>query len=230
MRKLALLAAAVAAILAVALPLSFRFLGGDEGADGGPVPQQEAGQPEPTPDIRLEQERLRLEEEAKPRFEGVVNGIRLYPTGAEPVQRKWACTGARPEEVQEVLMSRVAGTPMEIVATYVPPGAEEVPAVWPPVVCKGTLAYVQREWVIRAEGADFSIQRRQGERVVDIDASADRVSAATVGGKPAVLVEPITPDGYGYSMVIVAEDFGITAVVAFGLPLEETIKIAEGLK
>jgi hypothetical protein len=31
-------------------------------------------------------------------------------------------------------------------------------------------------------------------------------------------------------MVIVAEDFGITVVSAFGLPLEETIEIAEGLK
>ena len=62
------------------------------------------------------------------------------------------------------------------------------------------------------------------------DASAGRVSAATVGGKPAVLVAPIAPDGLGPSAVIMAEDFGITIVSADGLPLEETMKIAEGLK
>jgi hypothetical protein len=31
-------------------------------------------------------------------------------------------------------------------------------------------------------------------------------------------------------MVIVAEDFGLTIVTADGLPLQETVKIAEGLK
>jgi hypothetical protein len=182
------------------------------------------------PDIRLEWERLRLEEAAKPGFEGVVNGIRLYPTSAGPaVQRKSACSDASSEEVQHVTMEAVVGTPMEIVPTYLPPGAEEEPPMWGPVICKGVLAYVERRWNIRGEG-DFFITRRQGEQAIDIDASAERVSAATIGGKRAVLVKPLTPEGYGYSMVIVAEDFGLTSVVAFGLPIEETIKIAEGLE
>jgi len=101
--------------------------------------------------------------------------------------------------------------------------------MWPPAKCKGILVYVQRDWVMRDEGADFFIIRYQGEHAIDISASADRISAGTIGGKPAALVEPITPDGYGYSMVIVAEDFGITVIAADGLPLEETVKIAEGL-
>jgi hypothetical protein len=83
--------------------------------------------PEGVSDIILERERARQEEEAKPRFEGVVNGIRLYPTGAGPaVQRKSACSDAKPEGVEHVTMSAVAGTPMEIIPTYLPPGAEEV--------------------------------------------------------------------------------------------------------
>jgi hypothetical protein len=186
--------------------------------------------PEGVSDIVLEQQRIREEELAKPRFEGVVNGIRLYATNADvPPQRNWACTGATPEEVEHVSMDAVAGTPMEIIPTYLPAGAEEVDAALPPVICKGTVAYVEREWIIRRDDADFRIQCREGERVVDIDASADRVSASTVRGKPAVLVEPLTPDGYGRSIVIMAEDFGFTVVSAFGLPLEETVKIAEGL-
>lgn len=187
--------------------------------------QTEAG-----PDIVAEWEQARQEELAKPRFEGVVNGIRLYPTNADPaVQRKDACSDVKPDEVERVSMSAVAGTPMEIIPTYLPPGADEVDPMWRPIVCKGILVYVERRWLIRGK-ADFSIRRHQGEQATSIEASADRISAATVGGKPAVLVEPITLDGYGYSMAIVAEDFGTTVVVAFGLPLEETVKIAEGLQ
>ncbi len=186
--------------------------------------------PEGVPDIVLEWEAARQEEEAKPRFEGVVNGIRLYRTGAEPaVHRESACNYVKPEELEYVTISEVAGTPMEIVPTYLPAGAEEIAPMWPPMICKGILANVEREWIMRHEGANFFIARRQGEQAIDINASADRVSPGTINGKPAALVAPITPDGYGQSMVIVAEDFGITIVSAFGLPLEETVKIAEGL-
>ncbi|MGD0205867.1 MAG: hypothetical protein ABSB57_05475 [Dehalococcoidia bacterium] len=189
-------------------------------------PTRAAPEPTPTPvglaalpSVVAEQERLRLDEAAKPTFEGVVNGIRLYPTDAQPaVQRKSACTDAKPEEVEQLTMSAVAGTPMEIMPSYLPAGAEEVPAMWPPVACKGTVANVERQWIIRGEGF-FIISRRQGEQAIDIDASAGRVSPATIAGKPAVLVEPLTPEGYGYSMVIVAEDFGLTVIGADGLPL-----------
>ena len=190
----------------------------------------DGGSTEVQPDIVMEWERARQEEEAKPRFEGVVNGIRLYSTDAEAaVQRKSACTDAKPEEVEHVTMSAVAGTPMEIIPTYLPLGAEEQPPMWPPVICRGVVAYVDRVWIVPGKG-DFFIIRYQGEQAIDIDASAGRVSAATVAGKPAVLVAPLAPDGFGPSTVIVAEDFGITIVFADGLPLEETVKIAEGLQ
>jgi len=203
---------------------------GERGATAGPIPEERGTQAPPTPNPLLELERLRQEEAPKPKFEGVLNGIRLYPTDAEAAaQRKWACTGAGGQGVEHPPMSAVVGTPMEIVPTYLPPGAEEtIPPAFPPVVCKGTVAYVERDWGIRGKG-DFYIIRYQGERAIDVDAPAERLSAATVGGKPAVLVKPLV-EGYDYSTVILAEDFGITVVAAFGLPLEETIKIAEGLK
>jgi hypothetical protein len=188
------------------------------------------GQTEAQSDIMAERDQLMREEAAKPRFEGVVNGIRLYSLAAGPdLQRKDACWGAKPGEAEELTMSAVAGTPMEIIPTYLPPGAEEVDPMEPPVACKGTVVSVQRHWIVRGEG-DFFITHRQGEQAIQVDTSADRVSAATVGGKPAVLVAPLAPDGFGPSVVVVAEDFGLTSVVALDLPLEETMKIAEGLK
>ena len=126
-------------------------------------------------------------------------------------------------------MSAIAGTPMEIVPTYLPAGAEEIPPTFGPTVCKGVLVYVERQWVIRDKGAYLVIRSHQGEHAAAIDAPAERVSAATVGGKPAVLVKPLV-EGYDYAGVYLAEDFGITTVVGDGLSLEETIKIAEGLK
>ncbi|MCJ7509549.1 MAG: hypothetical protein MUP14_01490 [Dehalococcoidia bacterium] len=190
----------------------------------------DGGRTEAQPDIMAERDRLMQEEAAKPRFEGVVNGIRLYSlaSGAD-VQRKDTCSDAKPEEAEELTMSDVVGTPMEIVPTYLPPGAEEVAPMEPPVACKGIVVSVQRWWTMRGKG-DFFITRRQGEQAMQIDTSADRVSTATVGGKPAVVVAPLAPDGFGPSVVIVAEDFGLTYVVGLDLPLEETMKIAEGLK
>jgi len=188
------------------------------------------GQTEAQLDIMAERDQLMREEAAKPRFEGVVNGIRLYSLAAGPaLQRKSACSDAKPEEVEHLTMSAVAGTPMEIIPTYFPPGAEEVDPMEPPVACKGIVVSVQRWWIIRGKG-DFYVSRRQGEQAIAIAASADRVSAATVGGKPAVLVAPLAPDGFGLSTVIVAEEFGLTLVVGLDLPLEEIVKIAEGLK
>jgi len=198
-------------------------------AEPTPTPEDEGKQATPTPASRLELERLRLEEEAKPRFDGVLNGIRLYTGGGRNVERKNACTGAGPDAAQEVPMDAIVGTPMEIAPSYLPANAKEQPPMWPPVGCNGIVTDVERWWVIPGKGNLF-IARRQGEHAVASGSSADRVSAATVGGKPAVLVAPLTPDGYGQSLVIVAEDFGLTIVFADGLPLAETVKVAEGLK
>jgi hypothetical protein len=97
------------------------------------------------------------------------------------------------------------------------------------VACKGTVVSAERRWIIRGKG-HFYISRRQGDQAIATDASRERVSAATVGGKRVVLVDPITPDGFGQSAVIVAEEFGITIVSASGLPIDETVRIAEGLR
>jgi hypothetical protein len=221
--KLAALAAVVTAALGA--PLLWGCTGGNQ-AEPSPTPVE----PEPTSDLFLERDQLMQEEAAKPRFEGVVNGIRLYSLAAGlDLQRKDACWGAKPEEIEQLTMSAVAGTPMEIIPTYLPPGVEEVDPMESPVACKGIVVSVQRHWIIRGKG-DFFITHRQGEQAIQVDTSADRVSTATVGGKPAVVVAPLAPDGFGPSVVVVAEDFGLTSVVALDLPLEETVKIAEGLK
>jgi hypothetical protein len=185
--------------------------------------------PAPTvPPPLAELERLRQEEASKPKFEGVLNGIRLYPSDAKDIPApKWACSNSSSDDVQHPDISAVAGTPLEIIPTYLPAGAEEtIPAAYPPTVCKGTVAHVEREWII--PNGDFFIDRYQGEHAFSVDAPAQRILAATIRGRPAVVVKPLV-EGYDRSTVIVAEDFGFTVVSGFGLSTEETIKIAEGL-
>src|SRR4030042_5273189 len=114
------------------------------------------------PDPPGELERLRQEDDAKPKFQGAINGIRLYPSNAKSVPTpQWACTGARPEEIQHPDMSAVVGTALEIAPSYLPAGAEEIPASFGPSVCEAPLAYVQRDWVIQGKG-DLYIIRYQG--------------------------------------------------------------------
>jgi hypothetical protein len=194
-----------------------------------PTPEGGRQQATPTPISRAELERLRLEDAAKPKFEGVLSGIHIYPTSFDAPQRKWACSDAKPDEVQHVSLDAVAGTPMDIVPTYLPPGAEELSTTLPPAICKGTVAYVEREWTIQPGGGDVFIARRQGERAIDWDAPVERIEATTVAGKPAVLVKPLL-ERDDYAGVIMVEDFGITVVRVFGLPFDETLKIAEGVK
>jgi hypothetical protein len=188
--------------------------------------------PAPTvPPPLAELERLRQEEASKPKFEGVLNGIRIYsPDAPAEEQPKTACTGAKPEEVEHPDMSAVAGTPMEIVPTYLPAGAEEVPPTFGPVVCKGIVAWVERSWWLPGKG-DFNIRRSRGEHAAPISVPAERLSAATIGGKPAVLKKPLV-EGYDSAAVYLAEDFGMTVVsgAALGLSMDEMMKIAEGLE
>jgi hypothetical protein len=204
---------------------------------------QEVKEPEPTSTLQAtptatptvpaplaELERLRQEEATKPKFEGVLNGIRIYsPDAPAEEQPKTACTGAKPEEVEHPDMSAVAGTPMEIVPTYLPAGAEEVPPTFGPVVCKGIVAWVERSWWLPGKG-DFNIRRSRGEHAAPISVPAERLSAATIGGKPAVLKKPLV-EGYDSAAVYLAEDFGMTVVsgAALGLSMDEMMKIAEGL-
>jgi len=221
-------------ILGAALPAVALFLAACE-LEEQPKPADVAltataqATPAPTwPPPIAELDRLRHEEATKPKFEGTINGIRIYsPDASAEEWRKDACTDAKPEEVEHPDISALAGTPMDIVPTYLPPGAEETDPRSTPTVCKGTIAYTERRWGITGKG-EFYVIRRQGEQAIDLDVPERRISAATVAGKPAVLVAPIV-EGYDYSGVVVADDIGIT-VVAGLLPLDEIVKIAEGLK
>lgn len=171
---------------------------------------------------------LREEEFAKPKFRGVVNGIRLsHPDDLPAAQRELECVG----DPRYLPIDAASGSPLDIIPTYLPEGAYAHPegSSASAVVCDNGVISVTRTY-IWPPVADFQVGRVQGEHAFTIDASAERVEAGTISGKKAVFVKPVTPEGIGESMVIVAEDFGLTVIYGYMAPMQELIKIAEGLK
>ena len=60
------------------------------------------------------------------------------------------------------------------------------------------------------------------------DVSANRVKTVEVGGRQAVLVEPLTPDGISSAAAIIfPEQFGVTEIQSAGIPLTQLLEVAE---
>ena len=169
--------------------------------------------------------RQREEEAKKPPFVGTINGVTLGM--GEGLER---CTGKRDWHHDWQL---VQGTPFEIQPTYLPPGAVEfwhddpVPPIY---TCDGQVHRTARAW--RVGGATIIIvKQRNPERRFEGLYPAHRVKAATVGGRPAVVVEPMRPDGFmSTTVVFFPEPWGLTIVVGEYLPYDETLKVAVGLR
>ena len=86
------------------------------------------------------------------------------------------------------------------------------------------------EW----SGGNFSIWRMLSDKhTFPLLGAAERMEPITVAGRAAVLMRPVMPEGEDYGLgkmaIVIAEDFGLTAIQGGGLPLGEFIKIAEGL-
>ncbi len=186
--------------------------------------------PEATPDTSqpfwyvpyLNQDRM------KPRFTGEVAGILVGPdvhvTGI-PCSVGEAVAGT-PDDV--------LGSPLEIPASTLPPGAallrQEV------ANCRGQVIHNSLSFEIPADpdagyfGGSLSISRSLSDPAVDASFPGDRWQETTVEGRQAALALPILPDlGLGDSAVIVFEDGVLTVVSAYNLPLDDILRTAETL-
>jgi hypothetical protein len=66
-----------------------------------------------------------------------------------------------------------------------------------------------------------------------LDGAAERVASTSIKGRLAVVMRPVMPAGVdagiGAVTIVIADDFGITAIEGDGLPLSEFIRVAESL-
>jgi len=144
-------------------------------------------------------------EEAPP-FDGVVNGIRIFPSSPDKSDFRIAACETAP--AVEVPPSTAYGTELDF--TF--------PAGWQVVgematSCGDTLVVFGRD--VNSPLAGLQVTRTRADPSVGITAPQGQVRPVTINGKPAALIEPreLQP-GYfsGPAMVIIRETFGLTMI------------------
>jgi hypothetical protein len=153
------------------------------------------------------------------------------------------------EEPRWISLEDTNGTPVQISPSYVPPDAEVTHAE--AMACSGRVASAvvryrippasdANERIAAGEsffdvehGAEFSISRFAME-VPAVRTSAypaERLQAADIGGRPAVVARPLVAEGFGSSGVFVWNESNgvLTMVLGTDLPLATLISIAEGV-
>ncbi|MEX1022886.1 MAG: hypothetical protein WD058_07040, partial [Dehalococcoidia bacterium] len=125
-----------------------------------------------------------------------------------------------------------AGTEIDPYPAYLPPGAEG--EQFAATICRDTIINAGVEFSFEvgtasAWGGTFSVVRMRGDHSVPAIWTTDRLRAIEVDGRRAVLVEPLTQDGWGRAALYVHEAWGVTLVQAANLTSDEMIKIAESL-
>lgn len=182
-----------------------------------------------TPEEREAGQRAEAADAAKPRFRGWVNGVFV---GAQlddsvapfPCKREDVIEIGEPE--QEALLGQSPywfNSP-----SYLPPGTSE----WTYPLgqsCGSAPAFgVEKQYLVKG-GGELTIYRTW-KRFFPQDFATGRVRADTVGERPAVVIPPLTPEGFGETHVIIQEPSGGTLRVSgFAMPLSEVQRIAEAL-
>ena len=159
----------------------------------------------------------------KPVFEGEFNGF-LFGAYARERPRPFHCLSNDTRRLTGDEAKAVS--PLKL--GYLPPNTwEEIVVAG---VCPDGVANVVAYELLVAQQYRLPMNYfRSNEAVIHIDASRERVEATTVNGRPGVVVRPLTPEGYGQWAVAFKTDDGYVEVLAQNIPLEEVIKVAEGV-
>ena len=185
-----------------------------------------------------------LAEDAKPRFDQVINGIAIGPT----VKGEGCPGGVKSDEIG---VQATVGTAVEISPAYLPAGA--VPSgIEHYYACSGTPVnaqvyyYIapdedQMQRVSRGEltffqaqhGGWFAIARLQTPTPLYFGGgiASERFHPGSVNGYPAAIGAPIFAEGFGPAAVLVwDEDRQLLTIVEGGdLTVDELTRIAEGV-
>ncbi len=170
------------------------------------------------------------EEARKPRFRGEILGIYFEP-GNEPIPEKYVtvdelCPGSDDYRVPEDQAGELA------LHVELPPPFKLNPespntGIW---ACNDQVIVANWEYdVMQPDGYPGRLLiSRHKSCYVTVSVALDRVKETAVGGRPAVMVDPITPDGrHSQAIVIFPEPFGCTEVWGLSIPRADLINAAE---
>jgi hypothetical protein len=176
-------------------------------------------------------EQRQATESAQPRFTGELLGISIGPSEDTWPQQ------ARADQAQLVAggcvsVSRsTAGAlefprPLALPADYVAKEQQLATA------CSGKVSGLG--WQYTASGANgipanVSISRAVAKALV-YDVATDRVSVQSIGGRDAIFIRPVTPDGLAQiSYVVFPESFGVSEIQTFNLSEAGVLAVAEAV-
>lgn len=185
-----------------------------------PPSQQAQAQPGQPPDGEIE--RKVREDNAKPKFEGVLNGFRFYGSTNPPSPPpQCPAEGGQPSSAGEIAASQLNFT-----VGYLPPGMKLTYEGGN--TCSGTVVTIARNYAA-PNGAMLIVGRGLGEPATEREAPADRLEPSTIGGRPAVIKKPVFP-GDRFT-IYMRDDAGTLWIVSgFRLTVAEGLKVAEGLR
>lgn len=176
-----------------------------------------------------------LEDSREPWFDGTLNGIRIGPD-VSPDNSFCESIGAGDDASRgHVPFEESAGTPVEISPAFLPQDSsmDDNDAFQ----CGGVVIHAEAEFTVPPDlsvpraGGFLYISRSRGTNQVEVGLAiaARRASAGQIAGRPAVVFEPVLPEGLGTSAIVIDEPFGTTVLVADGLPGADLRAIAESL-
>lgn len=182
-----------------------------------PVPSPPVQGPPPTPavDPGAAADRALTADRAKPRFDGIVNGIRVFTEDPSIPFRESAfkllCVVDR-DFTPSPEMIRTSGLDFTVPA-YLGPYYELASA------CGDTIVIFSRTFK-EDHGVRYIERLRSNHVWPAAQAPADRIKPVTVNGKPAVLISAIVVPETGQILfehqLIIAEDFGLTVIYGQG--------------
>lgn len=173
-----------------------------------------------------------MQDYLKPKFVGELNGIVFFTdeqleSGEFELTQPAACTedAAREELTGSEVAAAVAGSPLDFEVSGLPPGS--VLTFEAAHRCDDTVVNIIRNWGIRGGPQIVVVRAAQpGEFVAE--APRDRLQAATIGGRRAVIMKPIFP---GHAAHVYMEDeLGHWYVSGFNVDLDTILRIAESLR
>lgn len=159
-------------------------------------------------------------ERGKTEFHGTINGFRFYADDDPVAYSRLPCDAT-------MIYGAPDGTGLPFDITYLPPATSETYAPYVVLCPGGGIARAARFFGVK--DAEFAINYFGGKPVIDSISSIDRIEKATVRGNAAVVVKPLTDDGYGPSVIGFVVGRGFFEVSAREMPLSELTRIAEGV-
>lgn len=191
------------------------------GPDGTPVIHIPSA---PHPDIAAAMTAI-AEDNQKPRFIGELNGFQFIPMDI-PVPENDICAT---EDVQVLYSSEaraaLTGSRLDFELRYVPSGlnlVREITALCGEEVIVAELAYEG------SNGRLLEVGRVKGKPIIPSFAPEDRLESLSIGGRPSVLVKPISHEP---TVIFMRDDEGtLWTINADEIDMDEGLKVAEEIQ